>query len=95
MDASSNINLKVPFSEKDQAKSLGERWNAELKLWYVPIGIEAAPFAKWFSDALPVATGTTKPKQAAVDQGQSADEDMDAINARFRDAYELRELDVE
>ena len=95
MDATTNINLKVPFSEKDQAKSLGARWNAELKLWYVPIGIEAAPFAKWFFDALPVATGTTKPKQAVVDQGQSADDDMDAINARFRDAYELRELDVE
>ena len=95
MDASSNINLKVPFSEKDQAKSLGARWNAESKLWYVPIGIEAAPFAKWFSDAPPVATGTTKPKQAVVVQGQSADDDMDAINARFRDAYELRELDVE
>ena len=95
MDATSNINLKVPFSEKDQAKSLGARWNAELKLWYVPIGVESAPFAKWFSDALPVATGTAKLKQPSVVQEQSGDEDMDAINARFRDAYELRELDVE
>ena len=95
MDASSNINLKVPFSEKDQAKSLGARWNAELKLWYVPIGIEAAPFAKWFSDALPVATGTAKPNQPSVVQEQSVEEAMDDINARFRDAYELRELDVE
>ena len=95
MDATTNINLKVPFSEKDQAKSLGARWNAELKLWYVPIGVEAAPFAKWFSDAPPVLIGTAKPKQAVVVQEQSADEDMDAINARFRDAYELRELDVE
>jgi len=95
MDASSNINLKVPFSEKDQARSLGARWNAESKLWYVPIGVEAAPFAKWFSDSPPVANGTTKPKQATVVQEQSADDDMDAINARFRDAYELRELDVE
>ena len=95
MDATSNINLKVPFSEKDQAKSLGARWNAELKLWYVPIGVESAPFAKWFSDALPVATGTAKPNQPCVVQEQSVEEAMDDINARFRDAYELRELDVE
>jgi len=95
MDAINNINLKVPFSEKDQAKSLGARWNAELKLWYVPIGAEAAPFAKWFADSPPVATGTNKPKQVAVVQRQSVDNDMDAINARFRDAYELRELDPE
>ena len=95
MDATTNINLKVPFSEKDQAKSLGARWNGELKLWYVPIGVEAAPFSKWFSDSPPVAVSITKPKQAAVVQEQSAEEDMDAINARFRDAYELRELDTE
>jgi hypothetical protein len=95
MDATTNINLKVPFSEKDQAKSLGARWNAELKLWYVPIGVEAAPFSKWFSDSPPLANSTNKPKQAAVVQEQSVEEDMDDINARFRDAYELRELDIE
>lgn len=95
MDATSNINLKVPFSEKDQAKSLGARWNAEFKLWYVPTGVDAAPFAKWFSDVPPVANGTVKPKQASVDHKHSADEDVDAINARFRDAYELREFDIE
>ena len=27
--------LNVPYSEKDQAKSLGARWNPELKKWYV------------------------------------------------------------
>jgi hypothetical protein len=95
MDATTNINLKVPFSEKDQAKSLGARWNAELKLWYVPIGVELAPFTKWFSESASVAVSITKPKQPAVVQEQSAEEDMDAINARFRDAYELRELDTE
>jgi Domain of unknown function (DUF5710) len=95
MDATSNINLKVSFSEKDQAKSLGARWNAELKLWYVPIGVDATPFTKWFSDALPVATATSKPKLATTNQEPSVDEDMDAINARFRDAYELRELDIQ
>jgi len=44
MIATTNINLKVPFNEKDQAKSLGAPWNAEAKLLYVPQGVEAAPF---------------------------------------------------
>ena len=47
----STTNLKVPFSEKDQAKSLGARWNAELKQWYVPIGVEKAPFEKWLTSS--------------------------------------------
>ena len=51
MIATTNINLKVPFNEKDQAKSLGARWNAEAKLWYVPQGVDAAPFEKWLSSA--------------------------------------------
>ena len=52
MIAATNINLKVPFNEKDQAKSLGARWNAETKLWYAPQGVDAAPFEKWVSSAL-------------------------------------------
>ena len=46
MNATTNIALKVPFNEKDQAKSLAARWNAELKQWYMPIGVDVAPFKK-------------------------------------------------
>lgn len=52
MIAATNINLKVPFNEKDQAKSLGARWNVEAKLWYVPQGVDAVPFERWLSSAL-------------------------------------------
>lgn len=103
MTADTNISLKVPFSEKDEAKALGARWNAEQKLWYVPQGIESAPFAKWFSAAAsPVAAkaATTSPAKntaastsAAPTKNNPADDDMDAINARFRDAYENRDFD--
>ena len=90
MIATTNINLKVPFNEKDQAKSLGARWNAEAKLWYVPQGVEAEPFEKWVSSALYAA-----PVQAAAKPATQAntpfDDDMDAINARLRDAYESNE----
>lgn len=39
--------LKVPFAEKDAAKALGARWDAAKKKWYVPQGVDPAPFSKW------------------------------------------------
>ena len=41
--------LKVPYAEKDKAKALGARWNAERKAWYVPDGTDAAPFEQWLA----------------------------------------------
>jgi Domain of unknown function (DUF5710) len=94
MIATTNINLKVPFNEKDQAKSLGARWNAEAKLWYVPQGVEAAPFEKWFNASANLAPNVA-PAQAAAKPATQAntplDDDIDAINARLRDAYESNE----
>jgi Domain of unknown function (DUF5710) len=90
MIATTNINLKVPFNEKDQAKSLGARWNAEAKLWYVPQGVDAAPFEKWLSSAVNVAPAQAAAKPAAQANTPLGD-DIDAINARLRDAYESNE----
>jgi hypothetical protein len=99
MDASSNIPLKVPFNEKDQAKALGARWNAESKHWYVPQGVDAAPFEKWLvaggalaqSSAKSVDAKPVQAKPARQEKPNSAapfDDDMDDINAKLRDAYE-------
>jgi hypothetical protein len=98
MIAATNINLKVPFNEKDQAKSLGARWNAEAKLWYVPQGVDAAPFEKWVTSPTDAAANIS-PKQAAAkpaaqanaDENMQLGDDIDAINARLRDAYEPNE----
>ena len=93
----STTNLKVPFSEKDQAKSLGARWNAELKQWYVPIGVDVAPFEKWFTSA-PARSPTQSPSKPVaksnIENNQSFDDDLDAINAKLRDAYEARDGDA-
>lgn len=32
--------LSVPFSEKEEAKSLGAKWDPEKKQWYAPYGEE-------------------------------------------------------
>jgi hypothetical protein len=39
--------LNVPYAEKDEAKSLGARWNPARKCWYVPPGVALEPFEKW------------------------------------------------
>lgn len=57
------IFLNVPFSEKDQAKALGARWDGSTKRWYVPEGKPTAPFQQWLPanvvrDALPSATAS-------------------------------------
>jgi len=36
--------LNVPFSQKDEAKALGARWNQAEKKWYVPDHVDPAPF---------------------------------------------------
>lgn len=43
--------LRVPFAEKDEAKSLGARWDPEQRVWYVPSGNDPAPFARWMARA--------------------------------------------
>lgn len=42
------IDLQVSFAEKDEAKSLGARWDPVKRVWYVPAGVAAKPFKKWF-----------------------------------------------
>lgn len=39
--------LLIPYSEKDEAKALGAKWNIETKKWYIPKGVGIAPFKKW------------------------------------------------
>ncbi len=94
MTATSNTPLKVPFNEKDQAKALGARWNPDGKHWYIPQGVETAPFEKWLAGApAPNASPpqTTSKPLAKTDNSNNPKpkaDDMDAINAMLRDAYE-------
>ncbi len=82
-----NTPLKVPFKEKDEAKSLGARWNPTAKHWYIPEGLDDAPFIKWLDGAttesanIPVKTKDSTPTLPAH-------ADIDDINAMLRDAVE-------
>lgn len=41
--------LAVPFEDKELAKGLGARWDRTHQSWFVPEGVDAAPFARWSS----------------------------------------------
>ncbi len=43
--------LEVPFSEKDEAKNLGARWDAQERKWYVPEHLHADAFSRWLTHA--------------------------------------------
>lgn len=40
-------NIDVPYSEKDEAKKLGARWDATNKTWYIPDNLSIDIFSKW------------------------------------------------
>lgn len=50
------IYLNVPFSEKNQAKALGAKWDRHAKAWYARDDMDIKPFAQW--------TETKTPNQA-------------------------------
>ena len=39
--------LAVPYSEKNEAKGMGARWDRQQRSWYVPPGTDIAQFSKW------------------------------------------------
>lgn len=56
--------ITVPFKEKAEAKQLGARWDRQQQSWYVPHGVDAAPFAKWAQEAAAVAAQLRAEQQA-------------------------------
>jgi len=44
------INLVTPFAEKDKVKSLGAKWDAARKQWYVVDVPDLTPFMRWIPD---------------------------------------------
>jgi len=47
VSAAKRIYLNVPFSEKDEAKALGAKWDRRAKAWYARDDMELEPFKRW------------------------------------------------
>jgi len=58
--------LNVPYVDKDAAKALGARWDADNKKWYVPANIDIALFAKWQLDTASLELLTNKLSNATA-----------------------------
>ena len=61
--------INVPYKEKDEAKQLGARWDRQQQSWYVPAGVDAAPFAKWAQGAAMAAVVPRAGQEATQAQG--------------------------
>lgn len=46
------IYLNCPFSEKEECKSVGGKWDPDKKKWYIPDGTNTDKFKKWIVDQL-------------------------------------------
>lgn len=44
------IDLKVPYSEKDEAKKLGARWDSSSNTWFVPDSLDPHRFKRWLPE---------------------------------------------
>jgi hypothetical protein len=44
--------LAVPYSEKDDAKKTGAKWDAVERKWYVPHGLDVNNFKRWWPETL-------------------------------------------
>lgn len=46
------VDLKVPYSQKDEARKLGARWDRARKTWYVENEEHLGRFLRWVPDHL-------------------------------------------
>ena len=62
------IYLNCPFDDKDECKSLGGRWDSDVRKWYITDEMASEPFAQWMEGA-DVSPDASKP-QAEPDEGE-------------------------
>lgn len=77
--------LSTAFKDKDQVKSLGARWDAERRCWYVPEGLDLAPFAAWLPQGVvPETVGTELTARQGVSLSQLLAGVVQAVSAAYR-----------
>lgn len=90
--------LTTAFKDKDRVKSLGARWDSERKSWYVPEGLDLAPFAAWLpvsrmrDSEIPetaLSTSSAAPSESALvtRQGQSLSQLLQGVSQVVAAAY--------
>lgn len=67
LKSSTKILIDVPYKQKEEAKALGAKWDRQEQSWYVPDGVDVAPFAKWSATVARSGAGQTQPVADNVD----------------------------
>lgn len=67
------IYLDVPFVEKDEAKALGARWDAEAKRWYYRNEEDAEKFARWALKSFMTYSDLSVEQQELIDRVKLGD----------------------
>jgi exodeoxyribonuclease VII large subunit len=52
MTANTRIDLRVPYTEKDQAKVHGARWDRDAQTWYAPPGTDLEKLKRWLPEGI-------------------------------------------
>ncbi|EWS66578.1 DNA primase TraC [Hydrogenophaga sp. T4] len=89
-DQQERVMLAVPFREKEQAKSLGAKWDRQAQSWFVPPGVDPSPFQKWAAG--PVSEPVER--SDSVSQGVAASVGLAASQGRIYLAVPYGERDV-
>lgn len=55
------IELNVPFSQKDEAKKLGAKWDPEMRKWYITDSLSLGAFEKWLPSQYTSLMGSGNP----------------------------------
>jgi Domain of unknown function (DUF5710) len=58
------IYLDVPYSQKDDAKGLGARWDPKMRRWYITGNDDFLLFRKWWQKTESAAQKPKKPKKS-------------------------------
>jgi len=74
--------INVPFKEKNEAKGLGAKWDREAQSWYIPPGMDAAPFAKWQQNGQNQAQEPANAVRQGQDEGNQAQTPKAPENSR-------------
>ena len=73
MADSNRFYLVCPYAEKNEAKQLGARWDADARKWYVPNDIDRNPFKQWW----PAPEG----EEGVIDADTFRDGERDSANS--------------
>ena len=78
------IYLNCPYDDKDECKSLGGRWDGDVRKWYITDEMASEPFAQWMDGAEP---------SASVGKTQAEEEgERTYLNCPFDDKEECKAL---